>query len=503
MNSAVCLLDRAAGLHGDKIAVEDENSSITYSQWRARARSVATALIGSGTGANRPVIVMLPKSVEALVCFMGVLYSGCPYVPVDVTAPASRLQKIIDNLSPAHIIADETTMETLSQCAYPGARAHMYDRLVSAEADGALVDETLAQVVDTDPIYVMYTSGSTGAPKGVTIAHRSILDYARWLLETFSLGPDDITAAQAPFYFDNSTFDIYGTLSCFGKLVLIPEPLLLFPLKLPEFLREKEITTFLWVPTVMINVANSGALDNIELPRLKTITFAGEVMPNLQLNIWRRAFPRCVFANMYGPTEITDICCYYIVDRPFADHDPLPIGKPCRNMRILILNDQNELCKPGEQGELCILGTGLSLGYWNAPDLSNQVFVQNPLNTLYHERMYRSGDLAYATDDGLIMFLGRRDGQIKVKGNRIELGEIETAAFCVPGVENCCALFDEQEQEIVLFVETGAEMPLRRFNQELRRFIPKYMLPSRLVTMERLPHTANDKLDRVTLRGMI
>ena len=285
-----------------------------------------------------------------------------------------------------------------------------------------------------------------------------------------------------------------------AEMNIIPEKLFMFPSKLPEYIRDNHITTIFWVPTVMINVANSGVLEEIKMPELKTVAFCGEVMPNTQLNVWRKHHPDAIYANLYGPTEISDVCTYYIVDRPFLDSEPLPIGKACENMRIIILNDKNEIAKTNEQGELCVIGSGVSLGYWNKPDISDKVFVQNPANPFYEERIYRIGDLAYINDEGLIMYDGRIDNQVKVKGNRIELGEIECAAMCVSGVRGACAVFDAENERIVLFVESCESLVLRKFNNELKQYIPKYMLPSKLVVMDKFPHTANDKIDRVTLK---
>ncbi len=502
LNSAVRMLDEAAARYGGRIAVADESGELTYSAYRAAARRIATALLRKGV-AGRPVVVYLPKSARALCVFMGALYAGSPYAPVDAHAPVPRLEKIVESLRPGAIVTDAALAENLKGRDLHGAAVCLYDELAAAETDEAAVDRATGGVIDTDPIYIMYTSGSTGTPKGVTIPHRGILDYAVWVTETFGFTEETVLANQAPFYFDNSTFDIYGAMKCGAKLVLTPESLFLFPLRLPEFLRENRITAIFWVPTVMINVANSGALEGVELPELRTVAFCGEVMPNTALNVWRRALPACTYANLYGPTEITDVCCYYVVDRPFADGEALPIGKACENMRVLILREDGTEAAAGEQGELCVLGSGVALGYWNAPELTAKAFTANPLQRGYGERMYRTGDLAYRTAEGLIMFCGRRDSQIKLKGNRIELGEIETAAVCVEGVENAAAVFDSDKQEIVLFVETKAQLTLRRFNLELKKRIPSYMLPGRLVPMEHLPHTANDKIDRVRLKAML
>lgn len=499
MNSAVRLLDRAAGRWPARPAVEDEEQSLTYREYREVSRRVGSGLIRAGCQ-GRPVVVYLHKSVRMLTVFMGTMYAGGPYVPVDANIPLSRLEKIIDSVRPGAVVTDEGLAGKLEGLALQGARVCLYGDLAASETDEGAIDAAVDGVVDTDPIYVMYTSGSTGTPKGVTIPHRGILDYAVWVTETFGFDESTVMANQAAFYFDNSTFDIYGCLQCGGRLLLIPETLLLFPAKLPDYLREQEVTSIFWVPTVMIAVANSGALEGADLPALKNVAFCGEVMPNRALNVWRRCLPGRTYANLYGPTEITDVCCCYIVDRPFADSDPLPIGRACKNMRVVLLTEDGREAGVGEQGELCVIGTGVALGYWNAPELTAKVFTPNPLRPAFPERMYRTGDLACWNEEGLLLFLGRRDSQIKLRGHRIELGEIETAAMCVAGVENACALFDQGRQEIVLFLESREQFVPRKFNLELKKYIPVYMLPGKIVTMEALPHTANDKIDRVALR---
>lgn len=503
MNSAVMLLERAADIYGEKVALEDEESCLSFAQWRRLSRTMAAGLLKAGgrqEGAVSPVIVYLPKSIASLVSFQGALYSGNPYVPVDANMPLDRLQKIMDNLKPGHIVTNRELAQNLASCQTGEAVVHQYEDLIAGEADDALVEETLARVIDTDPVYIIYTSGSTGTPKGVVLGHRGVIDYAEWVCTTFKITSESILGNQSAFYFDNSVLDIYSCLYSGAKLVIIPEVLFWYPVKLPEFLKEKRINTIFWVPTVLINVANSGVLSETELPYLKKVLFCGEMMPNKQLNIWRRAYPGLLYANLYGPTEITDVCTYYIVDREFQDSDPLPIGKACRNMRIEIITEDNRRAKPGEQGELCVVGTGLALGYWNAREISDKVFVRNPLNPNYNEYLYRTGDLAYWNEEGLIILLGRMDSQIKLKGNRIELGEVENAAKCVPGVENACALFHAEAQEIVVFVQSGEELKLRKFNIEMKKYIPSYMLPGRLVVLPKLPLTPNGKIDRVTLK---
>ncbi len=502
MNSTVILLDKAAEKYGDKIGYEDEWESIGFSQLREKAMIIGTGLLKDikSDRVVSPVIVYMPKSVKCIVSYMGILYSGNPYVPVDNNMPLIRLQKIINNLKPGAIITDKEHIGNLNGIDLGGAKAYLYEDISVGKADISLTEDKIQGVIDTDPIYIMYTSGSTGEPKGGTITHRGVMDYAKWVVETFAFNEDTVMASQAPFYFDNSVFEIYSCLMCGGKLVLVPEVLMKFSLKLPEFLEEHKINTIFWVPTVLINVANSGVLSKHKLPHLKAVAFCGEVMPNKQLNIWRKEHPDCLYANLYGPMEITDVCSYYIVDRPFEDSDPLPIGKACKNTRIIILNEEDRIAEVGEPGEICVIGSGVGLGYWGDKEATDRAFVQNPVNPYFNEKIYRTGDLAYINDEGLIMFLGRMDSQIKLRGNRIELGEIEKAAACIDNVRRACAVFHAEQDKIVLFLETAEEFVLRKINIELLKYIPRYMLPQRLITMGKFPHTANDKIDRITLQ---
>ncbi len=505
MNSAVMMLERTAARLGDKTAVRDEWEALTFAQLRARALSIAAGLAGArgGRRGTLPVVVYLPKSADAVACFAGAMYAAEPYVPVAADIPMLRLQSILKSLRQGCIITCPELAGNLEGLELDGFTVHLTKDLRSCPPDEAGALARLHGVMDVDPIYIMYTSGSTGTPKGVTIPHRGILDYARWLAETFDFDEETVLGNQSAFYFDNSTLDIYTMMYTGAELVIIPEVLFRFPGKLPEFIEAEGINTIFWVPTVMISVANSGILEEKAMPALKKVLFCGEAMPNRQLNIWRRCHPDALYANLYGPTEITDVCTYYVVDRPFDDGDPLPIGVPCRNMGAVVLTEEGKQAAVGETGELCILGSGLALGYWNAPELTRAAFVQNPLCTDYDQRLYRTGDLAYVSEEGLLMFVGRKDSQIKLRGNRIELGEIETACKTLPGVENGCVLFDGEKQEIVLFLQTREQLILRKVNLELRRHLPAYMLPGRLVCMAELPQTPNGKIDRVKLKSTL
>ncbi len=501
-NSILSMLEQTARLRGDHIALEDTDGTVTYAALRQQARLAAAALLEKGIGRGQCVAVFLPKSNRCVVSFYGALYCGAAYAPLDYTAPAARIGRTLENLRPALVITDEEGREKLKELA---ALPELLDyrALSAAPADGAAVDRAWQATVDTDPAYIMYTSGSTGVPKGVVIPHRGVLDYARFIAETYDITGDTVLGLQSGFHFDNSVFDLYAAMLTGAKVLIIPEVLFMYPVKLMEYVKEKGVTCVFWVPTVMNFVANCGVLEQLELPALKTVVFAGEVMPNKQLNIWRKHLPHCLYSNLYGPTEITVDCTCYLVDREFADTDPLPIGYARDNMRVIILREDDTEAAPGELGELCVVGSQLALGYWNNPEETARAFTANPLNTAFYEEMYRTGDLAYRCEDGLIMYAGRKDSQIKLRGNRIEMGDIETAARAIPGLTNACALFDAPNERIVLFAETAEKLSRRTVNLALGKVIPKYMLPEQVICLEQFPLNANRKIDRKALGAML
>lgn len=503
MNSIACLLETAARRWPQNIALEDQNGTLTYAQLRQLARRAAAALLQKGVTRGQPVAVYLPKSNGCVVSFYAALYCGVPYSPLDFTAPAERIRRTLENLLPPVLITDQEGRDKLAELLPPECEILDYESLTEAQRDEAPVEQALRDTVDTDPAYIMYTSGSTGVPKGVVIPHRGVLDYAAWIAETYSITEETVIGLQSGFHFDNSVFDLYASVLTGARVLIIPEILFMYPIKLMEFVKEKHVSCVFWVPTVMNSVANCGVLEQIELPELKTVVFAGEVMPNRQLNIWRKALSHCLYSNLYGPTEITVDCTCYMVDRAFDDLEPLPIGYARPNMRVVILRDDGTEAAAGETGELCVIGSQLALGYWNNPEETARAFTANPLNQAYYEELYHTGDLAYKLDDGLIMYVGRKDSQIKLRGNRIEMGDIENAARTLPGLTNACAVFDAANEQIVLFAETDRKLNRRMVNLELGKLLPKYMLPGQLVCLTQFPLNANRKIDRVALKAML
>lgn len=289
-------------------------------------------------------------------------------------------------------------------------------------------------------------------------------------------------------------------LSTGATLYIVPEKFYIFPAKLMKYISDNSINMIFWVPSVLINVANNKLLEKIDCKCLKKILFAGEVMHNKHLNYWRKYIPNALYSNLYGPTEITVDCTYYIVDRDFKDEDPLPIGKACRNTDILILDDNNCMIQePNRIGELCVRGSSLALGYWNNIDKTNEVFVQNPLNTNYREIIYRTGDMVYYNEQKEIMFNGRKDFQIKHMGYRIELGEIETATGSISQIENVCVCYDSIEKKIIMFYILKKEITQKEIRESLLKRIPKYMIPNVYCKVNNFIYTDNGKINRLEM----
>ena len=496
INSLAALIERGAAEHSENIAVIDGARSLTYAEFRDMVMRAASGILKRVAGRSSPIFVFMPKSADCVVCFIAALYSGNIYVPGNADTPTEGLRILLEELRPELIVADAERRSIALEAGFDASKIVSAEQLCGGEINESAVLSAIEATIDASPAYIIYTSGSTGTPKGAAVSHRGVIDYAAWVVDTFRLDKTCVLGLQSGFHFDNSTFDIYGALLSGGTLHIIPDRLFMYPRELPAYLAQHGITTIFWVPSMMIAVANSGALERVSLPMLSNIVFAGEVMPARTLNLWRKFLPNAVYANLYGPTEITVDCTCYIVDREFADSEPIPIGRPRKNMHVLLIDEAG---LEAETGELCVIGSAVALGYWNRFDLTAEAFVQNPLNSSYQELIYRTGDLARWAEDGNLMFLGRRDHQIKIGGIRIELGEVEAAAINIPDVRNCCALFDDEAKQIILIIECDADQQLRRFNLLLSKHLPRYMLPKRLITVRELPLTPNRKIDRTLL----
>ena len=393
-NSVLSWLDETAKRLPNKLALQDISGNITYQEYRSKSLAIAYKIVELNKGEmKKPVVVYLEKGKEVLVSFMGVAYSGCFYSPIDTEMPQSRVDKILEVLKPEIVITTNKLKTNFEKFNFYGSYI-IYEETICSEEDETAVKPYTEKIIDTDLLYVLFTSGSTGVPKGVSICHRSVIDYTDWVTETFNITQKDTFGNQAPFYFDNSILDIYSCMKTGATLNIIPKKLFFQPVPLLEYIKYNKINTIFWVPSALIVVSKLKAFRNVDLSdTLKRVLFCGEVMPNKQLNIWRKFLPNVTYANLYGPTEITDACTYYIVDREFSDDEPLPIGIPMSNTDILVLNDEDKLVTDDEVGELCVRGTSLAMGYYNNPEKTRSAFVQNPLNKAVPEIIYRTGDL--------------------------------------------------------------------------------------------------------------
>lgn len=492
--SVIEYLVNSAAKYPQKSAVQDSTGSITFSELLRSAFVIADVIKVQGLWRS-PIGVYIPKGCHMVQAFAGINMSGNFYVPLDTKSPDTRIQSILKVLESEAIITDKAHEQQVRQ---------MFDKVVFVIEDvlenepmtDADARQYLADQIDTDPVYAIFTSGSTGTPKGVVISHRGVIDYIDWAVGRFGFTSDAVIGNQAPFYFDNSTLDIYLMYATGATLDIIPEVHFTFPAQLVDYMNEHKISFVFWVPYALINVANYDVLKDQEMPYLKDIFFAGEVMPNKHLNYWRRYLPHCRYANLYGPTEITVDCTYYEVDREFADDEPLPIGKACRNSGVLILTDQKREAGVNEEGELCVRGSSLALGYYNDWEKTQQAFIQNPLNKHYPETIYCTGDIVYRNERGEIMYVGRKDSQIKHNGYRIELGEIENAILASKLVDNCCATYDFNNKKIVLFYQAEKEVSKGEFRKGVANRIPRYMIPTDYYREDALKQNGSGKIDR-------
>lgn len=466
-----------------KTAFSDENSSITYGQLITNSKALGTKLSRRLSYArNLPIYIHLSRTISDVVAILGVLYSGNFYIPFDPLTPILRADNMRRVIPPAL----ELTCEEA-----PSAS--------NGSIDHNLIREIRRKAMGTDPLYCMFTSGSTGVPKAVVISHNSVINMAEQFTACFGINESTVFGNQAPFDFDVSVKDIYLTLKNRATTHILPRRLFTLTPKLIEALNHNMVNTLVWSVSAMKIITALGTFPDYLPKHVKLVMFSGEVLPVNVLNQWRKHLPNTEFVNLYGPTEITCNCTFYRIGKEFLPHQRIPIGKAFPNTEVILLDDDHPVTEPYRPGELCVGGICLALGYYNNLMETGKVFRQNPLVNTYPQRIYCTGDICHYNQDGELEFLGRRDSQVKYMGHRIELGEIEIAALALPFVESVCCFLDPNRDRIVLFYQSAREQNAD-LARALKLSLPKHMVPARILHRHELPATRTGKIDRTALK---
>ena len=494
MKTVLEYLENSERKNSEKIAVIDENGKCTYKELVEKAKRIGTAITENFEVKN-PVPVLMEKGRITLSTFFGAAYAGCFYVLLNSDLPKVRLEHIINVLGAKKIITDKEHLEVAKELIKEENILFVED-MQQTDINQEKLDKIRQKALDIDPLYANFTSGSTGVPKGVLVSHHSVMDFIDNFTEIFNITSEDIIANQAPFDFDVSVKDIYSSICKGATLVIVPKRLFSLPAQLLDFLCENKVTTLIWAVSALCLVTTFHALDYKTPETVNKILFSGEVMPIKHLKQWIAHLPNAMFVNVYGPTEITCNCTYYIVDNN-KEYEKLPVGKPFPNEEVFLLDEEDKLVTENDKtGEICVRGVCLALGYYNNKEQTESRFVQNPLNNKYIDMIYRTGDLG-EYKQGELYFLGRKDFQIKHMGHRIELEEIERAMEKVNGVERSCCIFNEKKGKLNGFYVGKAEK--EEVIKYLKENLPVFMVPNTLTKIEKFPITKNGKIDRKEL----
>lgn len=559
MKNVLEWLEATVTKYSDKPAFSDTESSITFAQVYDIARNTGAYLIEKLGVDRTPVAVFAGRKMVTPAYFLGVVYAGRPYAPIDASLPDKRIEKILENLCPRAIVADRESLEHVESIVDELAKAEGFERpqifvaedisrfewIVGADGnckisestggavpgceeetddiaaenendtdDGVVAGcvgkthdsslEKLAavrrQMSMTDPLYIIYTSGSTGNPKGVMTSHLSLMTYINAYCDVMHIEGDDVLGNQSPLDYIAVIRDIYLPLKTGCSTVIIPKEYFMEPNALFDYMNEKKVSSVGWSVSAFTILTSLGAFEETELKSLRKICFSGSVMPCRVLRKWQENLPEAHFVNQYGPTEATASCTYYIVDHTVEEDEVLPIGQAYDNYRVFLIDEHGNEPAVGEQGEICVCGPILALGYYNDWKRTDAAFTLNPLNKAYPDRMYRTGDYGRLDEDGILHFCGRMDRQIKHMGHRVELDEVEHAANVVEGVAESCVIYNKAKEVLMLFY-TG-DCDRRSLALALRDELPGFMVPRKIKKLEQLPKLPNGKYDMKKLEEM-
>lgn len=508
-------VERWADRTPDAEAARCGEASLTYAELATRAGALASVLQEMGVRRGDRVGLYASKSIDSPVALHGIMAAGAAYVPLDPTAPPARLETIVRDCGVRHLVTEPTREERVVEL----ASAAGIEGVVGLDGDpsGSFAHTSWSEAANASPLrtaevgtmeqdlaYVLYTSGSTGVPKGVMHSHRSALAFAEIAADTYGFTPDDRLSNHAPLHFDLSTMDYFSAAVAGASTVVIPEAYTRFPASFAQLIETAGLTVLYTVPLALVHLLLHGAIDRRDLSSVRWVLFGGEPFPTKHLRALMRALPGARFSNVYGPTEVNGVTYWPVPELPEGDDDPIPIGVPFGNAEMLIVDDEDEPVPPGAAGELLVRTPTMMMGYWGRPDLNERAFYHRPTFEIYEDVFHRTGDLVRRREDGALDFLGRKDRQIKTRGYRVELDEVEAALASHAGVESA-AVFSipdgEASQRIMAAVvlRPDARASAEEVRAHAATSLPPYAVPAEVGVLDAMPRTTTGKIDRLAL----
>ena len=485
MNSIIDVFLNTVRSKPKKTAVCDNESSYTYEELYEKVKIIASVLAKYGTG--NPIVVFAGRKIDTVAQILAVLGSGNYYIPLDSSLPIAKLDAIFADSKPVAILGNKYDIEVANKLNY---KCDFYSSLDYEDKGVDLISQE-----SNAPAYMVYTSGSTGKPKGVLKSHGAVLSFLKAFSTLFPFEDDTIIGNQTPLFFDASAKDLYLSIYNGATLEIIPSEKFILPVSLVNYLNDRKINWICWVPSALCLVSQLNTFLEVTPKYLKNIFFVGEVFPIKQLKKWIEVLPNVRYVNLYGASEIAGVSCYYEINNNLEDVDFLPMGKGLPNCEVTLRDEAGIITDSNIVGEVYISSPALALGYYNDPEKTNTVFfVENG------KRTFKSGDLARYDSEKNLVFVSRKDFQIKHMGRRIELGEIEAACDKIPEINRCCCLYDEKRKAITLFCELNSDITQQEIKSFLKKKIAEYMIPSKIKIYENLPLNANGKIDRQALK---